>query len=106
MKLCVILSTNEPETVFNALRLATFSVGKGDDVGIFLLGKAVELDRIESEQFDVRKQAEALLAAGGRIMACGTCLKLRDSGGTEICPLSTMNDLYQLIRDADRVVSF
>lgn len=106
MKLCIVISTNEPETVFNALRLASFSAEKGDNVGVFLLGKGVELDRIESGQFNIRKQAEALLAAGGRIMACGTCLRLRDSEGTDICPLSTMNDLYQLIRDADRVVSF
>jgi sulfur relay (sulfurtransferase) complex TusBCD TusD component (DsrE family) len=26
--------------------------------------------------------------------------------GSELCPLSTMKDLYTLIRDADRVVTF
>lgn len=43
---------------------------------------------------------------GGQIMACGTGLKIRDSQGSEVYPMSTMKDLYTLIRDADRVVSF
>jgi uncharacterized protein involved in oxidation of intracellular sulfur len=44
--------------------------------------------------------------AGGAILACGTCLKLRRSEGTELCPLSTLQDLYEMVRDSDRVVSF
>ena len=106
MKLAIVISTNEPETVFNALRLGNFAAKEGDDVGIFLIGKGVELDRIADNQFDVRGQSETLLNNRGRIMACGTCLKLRESGGSDLCPLSTMKDLYELIRDADRVVSF
>ncbi len=43
--------------------------------------------------------------AGGEILACGTCLKLRQSNGSELCPLSTMKDLYELVRDSDKVVS-
>jgi uncharacterized protein involved in oxidation of intracellular sulfur len=106
MKLAIVISTNEPETVFNALRLGNFATKEGDDVGIFLVGKGVELDRIVDNQFDVRAQSETFLNNRGRIMACGTCLKLRESGGSDLCPLSTMKDLYELIRDADRVVSF
>ena len=106
MKLAIVISTNEPETVFNALRLGNFAAREGDDVGIFLIGKGVELDRIADSQFDVRGQSETFLNNRGIIMACGTCLKLRESGGSDLCPLSTMKDLYELIRDADRVVSF
>jgi len=47
-----------------------------------------------------------LVEAGGRIEACGTCLKLRQSGGTTLCPLSTMQGLHEIIRDTDRVDSF
>ena len=106
MKLAIVISTNESEAVFNALRLGNYSALQRDEVGIFLVGKGVELDRIENKQFDIRGQAEDLLANGGNIMACGTCLKLRESGGSELCPLSTMKDFYELVRDADRVVSF
>jgi len=40
------------------------------------------------------------------LMACGTCLKLRNTDGFEMCSLSTMNELYQLVQDSDRVVTF
>ena len=106
MKLGIILSGNDPETVFNALRLALFSLQQGDSVRIFLLGKGVEMDQIADAKFDVRGQAEAVLQAGGQFLACGTCLKLRSSTGSELCPLSTLKDLYELIRDSDRVLSF
>ena len=106
MKLGIIITDTAPETAFNALRLANFASKEGDTVGVFLLGKGVELDNIEDEKFDVRAQAQSLIASGGRIMACGTCLKLRGSKGSELCPLSTMKDLYELIKTSDRVVTF
>ncbi len=38
---------------------------------------------------------------------CGcNCLNLRESRGSEICPLSTLNDLYDIVRDSDRLVTF
>jgi len=105
MKLGIILSTTEPETVFNALRLANYSLKQGDAVKVFLMGKGVELDRIEDAKFNVREQAQAVLAAGGQFLACGTCLKLRESKGSELCPLSTLKDLYEIVRDSDRLVT-
>lgn len=99
----LIITQADPETVFNALRLANYSLAQGDAVQVFLLGKGVELDRIEGERFHVREQAEALLQTGGRILACGTCLKLRLSGGSELCPWSSMKDLHDLVRDSDRI---
>lgn len=106
MKLGIILSHTEPETVFNALRLANFSLKQGDSVRIFLVGKGVEMDQILDAKFNVREQAQAVLAAGGEFLACGTCLKLRESGGSEVCPLSTLKDLYEIVRDSDRLLTF
>jgi sulfur relay (sulfurtransferase) complex TusBCD TusD component (DsrE family) len=106
MKLAMVISQTNAEVVFNAFRLANFSRKQGDEVKVFLLAEGVELDRIDDPKFDVRGQAESFLKDGGRILACGTCLKLRNSSGSEICPLSTMKDLYTLIREADRVVTF
>lgn len=105
MKLGIVISTNEPEIAFNALRLANYAAGQGDSVRVFLLGKGVELDQIQDERFNAKQQAESLLKAGGTIQACGTCLKLRNSGGSEVCPLSTMKDLYEIVRDSDRLVT-
>jgi uncharacterized protein involved in oxidation of intracellular sulfur len=48
---------------------------------------------------------QSFVDEGGEILACGTCLKLRNLEGTQLCPLSTMKDLYELIRDSDRVIT-
>ena len=106
MKLGVVVSTNDPEVAFNAMRLANFATNEGDEVAVFLMNAGVELDQIEDTKFNIRGQTEVFMAAGGRIMACGTCLKLRNSEGSEICPMSTMNDLYHLLLDSYRVISF
>ena len=106
MKLGIIVSDNDPETVFNALRLALFSLQQGDSVRIFLSGKGVEIDQIADARFDVRGQAAAVLQAGGGFFACGSCLKLRDSAGSDLCPLSTLKDEYEIVRDSDRVLAF
>jgi uncharacterized protein involved in oxidation of intracellular sulfur len=106
MKLAMVISQTNPEVVFNAFRLANFSRKEGDEVRVFLLAEGVELDQIDDPKFDVRGQAESFLQVGGQILACGTCLKIRNSSGTELCPLSTMKDLYTLVREADRVVTF
>lgn len=39
VKLGVVIAHRDPETVFNALRLAHFALGKGDQVEVFLIGK-------------------------------------------------------------------
>jgi uncharacterized protein involved in oxidation of intracellular sulfur len=106
MKIAMVISQTNPELVFNAFRLANFSRKEGDEVKVFLLAEGVELDGIRNPRFDVQEQAESFLRAGGEILACGTCLKLRNSDGSELCPLSTMKDLHALIREADRVVTF
>jgi len=40
MKLGMIITHTDPETVFNALRLASHSLEQGDQVRIFLSGRA------------------------------------------------------------------
>jgi uncharacterized protein involved in oxidation of intracellular sulfur len=106
MKLGMIITQTDPETIFNALRLALYSLEQGDEVRIFLSGKGVEIDRIEDSKFDVKGQAQKVLNAGGQFLACGTCLKLRKSEGSEICPLSTLKDHYAIVRDSDKVLTF
>ena len=106
MKLGIVVYSSDSETVWNAFRFGAFALHQGDAVRVFLLGKGVECESLDTEQFSVRDQMQALVDAGGMILACGTCLKLRHSEGTELCPLSTLQDLYELVRDSDRVVSF
>ncbi len=105
MKLGMIITQADPETVFNALRLALYSLEQGDEVRVFLSGRGVEIDRIEDPKSDVKAQAEKVLDAGGEFLACGACLKLRNSEGSEVCPLSTLKDQYEVVRDSDRVIT-
>jgi len=106
MKLGIVISTNDPETVWNAFRLASFSRKEGDDVRVFLVGKAVEYECTSTEKFPAKKEAERFASAGGTILACGTCLKSRGKEGDNLCPISSLSDLYALVKESDRVVSF
>ncbi len=106
MKLGIVIYSNDPETVWNAFRLGVFSLKQGDLVAVFLLGKGVESESLDSEKFDVIGLMRSFSGAGGSISACGTCLKMRQSEGSDICPVSTMQDLYALVRDSDKVLSF
>jgi uncharacterized protein involved in oxidation of intracellular sulfur len=105
MKLGIIITQTDPETVFNALRLARYSLEQRDEVRIFLSGRGVEIDGLKDANFDVMGEAQNVLDAGGQFFACGTCLKLRNSNGSEICPLSTLKDHYEIVRDSDRIVT-
>ena len=105
MKLGMIITQTDPETVFNALRLALYSLELGDEVRIFLSGKGVEINSIRDSKFDVKGQAQKVLDAGGQFFACSTCLNLRNSEASEICPLSTLKDHYEIVRGSDRLVT-
>ena len=106
MKLVIIIYSNDPETVWNAFRLGIFSRKQGDVVSVFLLGKGVEVESLNRDKFDITGQIHSFLDIGGAILACGTCLKLRQSEELGICPISTMQDLYTLIHDSDKVLCF
>ena len=106
MKLIIFIYSNDPETVWNAFRLGIFSRKQGDVVSVFLLGKGVEVESLDRDKFDITGQIHSFLDIGGAILACGTCLKLRQSEELGICPISTMQDLYTLIHDSDKVLSF
>ncbi len=106
MKLALVICGNDPETVWNAFRLGIHALGQGDQVGVFLLGRGVEAEQLDDARFPVLAQMQAFVGAGGTVLACGTCLKLRQQGASELCPVSTMADLHALIRDSDKVLTF
>ena len=106
MKVGIVIYSNESETVWNAFRVGNFALTEGDEVKVFLLGKGVECESLDTDKFKVTEQMQTLVDNGGEILACGSCLKIRQSGGSEMCPLSTMKDLYELITGSDRVVTF
>ena len=106
MKMGIVIYSNDPETVWNGFRLGSFALKEGDEVKVFLLAKGVECESLDTDQFKVTEQIRSLVDKGGSILACGTCLKIRESEGSEMCPLSTMKDLYEIVKESDRVVTF
>lgn len=106
MKIGVVISSNDAETCWNALRYANFALGQKDDVKVFLTGKGVEYQQVSTEKFNTIEQAEKFLQASGKVYACGTCLKSRNQESSEMCPVSTMKDLYDIVKESDRVVTF
>ncbi len=106
MKLGIVIYSNDPETVWNAFRLGVLARKQGDAVSVFLLGKGVEAESLLDKKFDLTGQMRQFSEAGGSILACGTCLKMRHSEGSDICPVSTMQDLHALIRESDKVLTF
>ena len=105
MKLGLVIYSTDAEALWNGFRLGVFARKQGDNVKAFLLAKGVECESHTAEPFNVKQMMQSFVDAGGEILACGTCLKLRYSQGSELCPLSTMKDLYELIRDCDKVIS-
>ena len=105
MKLGIVIYSTDAETVWNAFRLGVFSLKEGDEVKVFLLAKGVECEKLVDDKFNVLEQMQLFVDNGGKILACGTCLKIRNSEGSDLCPVSTMKDLYEIIRDSDKVVS-
>jgi len=56
MKVLFIISTDDGETIYNAMRLANVAVKKGDEVSVFMLGKGVLYEKNSNDQFDVIEQ--------------------------------------------------
>ncbi len=106
MKIGVIISSNNAETVWNAFRFVNFAIDKKDDVNIFLIGKGVEYENISNEQFNIIEQVEKFVSSRGKIFACGTCLKQRNSAGSNLCPLSTMKDMHRIVTESDKILTF
>ena len=56
MKALIIISTDDGESIFNAMRLANVGVEKGDEVSVFMLGKGVLFEKSGAGEFDVMGQ--------------------------------------------------
>ena len=106
MKIGIIILSNDAETCWNALRYANFCLGQKDEIKIFLIGKGVEYQKISADKFNTIEQADKLFKSGGKIYACETCIKSRQQEGSEMCPISTMKDMYDIVKESDKVVTF
>lgn len=66
MKLGIVIYSNDPETVWNAFRFGNHAIKHhGDEVRVFLLGRGVEAESLDSEAFKVTEQVAQFVASGG-----------------------------------------
>ena len=103
MKLGIILQSNNPEHIWNTLRLAITSLKAEHFVTIFLMNEGVEVDTID---FDISKKLSKCKELGGKIFACGTCLKVRGKAEVASCPTSSMEELLKMVEESDKVLVF
>ena len=67
MKVGLVISQTDPETVWNALDLLIFSIDKGHSVRTFLIGKGVESVEIDHEEFNVIEEVNKYVDNKGEI---------------------------------------
>ena len=107
MKLGIILESNNPEHIWNTLRLGITSLLAQHSVRIFLMNEGVEIKDIpDAKHFDISKKLEEFKKLGGQVLACGTCLEIRHKAEDQSCPVSTMRDLVKMIEESDKVLVF
>ena len=106
MKIGIIISTNDAEIVWNAFRYGNFALKDGDKIKVFLIAKGVEAESLDTDKFAVTQQMRDFVKAGGKIFACGTCLKLHNAEPTDVCPLAGLKDMNAIVKESDRVITF
>ena len=106
MKIGIVISSNDVETCWNALRYGNFALNQKDEVKVFFMGKGVEYQKISTDKFNTVEQAKKLMQEGGTIFACGSCIDSREQEGSEMCPISTMKDMYDIVKESDKVLTF
>lgn len=72
----------------------------------FSIREGVEAESVDAGKFKVTEQMMSLVSNGGKIFACGSFLKLRHPEGSENCQLSTMKELYAIIKESEKIVTF
>ena len=103
MNVLFIISTEDAETIYNAMRLSNVAVKKGDDVSVFMLGKGVLFEQSSNEPFNVMEQVNQFQ---GDFYVWGVCMKSHGLEGSSSCPIAWMDDLYELAMEADKVLTF
>jgi uncharacterized protein involved in oxidation of intracellular sulfur len=106
MKIALVLSTNDPEEVWNAFRFGNVALKENHSVRVFLVNKGVEAEDIKSEKFPVKEQLQTFVANKGELLACGTCMKSRQKEESNFCPTATMNNLLEIVEWSDKILSF
>lgn len=106
MKFAIIINSNDPETVWNAFRFGLKPLTKGDEAKVFLTGRGVEAEQLDTEEFAVTQMMQDFMDMGGTVLCCGSCAEKIRGIKPRLCPIGGMNDMYEIIAGSDKVLSF
>jgi len=65
----------------------------------------VEYQKISTDKFNTVERATKYIQNGGRIFACGTCIKSREQESSDMCPISILKDMCEIIKESDKTVT-
>lgn len=109
----IVISSADRETVWNALRLGVAAESKGDSVVVFVVSKAVDVFMADTAKlskddarFNIRQASIDFLSGGGDIYTCATCAKMRNTENVEMCTITSIFDLYEIIKRSKTVITF
>ncbi len=106
MKIGVLISTDDPETLWNAFRFANLCLNEMNDVTIFLNSKAVAYESAGSEKFNIKELVKTFVLSEGKLLACGKCLGFRGLQENEFCGKGSQKDLYEMVVTGDKLICF
>jgi len=114
-----LIILNDPpygtERCYNGLRLAIALQGQNreQEMTVFLMADAVgcakRRQRVPDGYYNLERMVRRVIAAGGEVLLCGTCMEARGMSESEILEggrRSTMNDLCARTQAADKVLVF
>ena len=78
MNVGIIISSNDAETCWVALRYATFHLMQHDEVKVFFVDSGRGYRQITSSKFNILEEVEKIKQAGGLIFVCDNKEKLEE----------------------------
>jgi len=106
MKIGILISTGDPETLWNAVRFANLCLNEMNDVTIFLNSMSVDYEGAHSEKFNIKELVKTFVLSEGRLLACGKCLGFRGLEENEFCKKGGQKELYEMVVTSDKLVCF
>jgi len=106
MKIGLVITTSDPEPIWNAFRYGVEALEKENSVKAFMLERVAENERRWNNRFDVAMMEYEFVDKGGVILDCGRCLKIRKDGGVGLCPHCKTQSTIDLTADSDKVLAF
>jgi sulfur relay (sulfurtransferase) complex TusBCD TusD component (DsrE family) len=108
MKIGILVSTNDTETLWNAFRFANLCMNTDvtNEVTMFMNAKAVDYEKHDSGKFNLKELAKTFTLSDGKLLACGKCLSFRGLEENEICHKGSQKDLYEMLATSDKFICF